>query len=469
MNFNAIFRNVRKHGIRGTLQIRRQRIEAQKEKDRRDRLCTWYHDCAFERSFLRLGDDARAEYMERIYAVEKELKELRPKTLKRMKKENKARYLKEVIPACYAEHAAKPVEDKIIIMESGAYSPSPSSYYVGKALEEQGEYEVKYMALMVRRVSEIEFYENAVDFVKELATAKAVFLSTANDILSQFDVRPETKVIQLWHGVGIFKKVGYSTVDNPKFGKSRKDREEYNQYRNYTYVTIPSEEQSWIFEESMQIPKEAGIIVPVGVSRTDVFYDPAFKQAALEDLYAAFPQIEGKKIILYAPTFRGETATAQAPDRLDVEKMAEALSDEYVLLIRYHGLCKTLPPIPEQWENTFAFDMNTNNILQIEQSLAIADICITDYSSVAFEYAILERPILFFAYDLEEYIDHRGMYYDYEEITPGPVCRTTEEMVDYIVHLDTRFDREKIHAFREKYVTMCDGHATERTLALLEA
>ena len=113
MNFNAVFRNVRKHGIRGTLQIRRQRIEAQKEKDRRDRLCTWYHDCAFERPFLRLGDDARAEYMERIYAVEKELKELRPKTLKRMKKENKARYLKEVIPACYAEHAAKPVEDKI--------------------------------------------------------------------------------------------------------------------------------------------------------------------------------------------------------------------------------------------------------------------------------------------------------------------------------------------------------------------
>ena len=71
----------------------------------------------------------------------------------------------------------------------------------------------------IKQVSEIEYYENALRFVEDLATAKAVFLSTANDILSQFDLRPETKVIQLWHGVGVFKKVGYSTIDNKNFGK----------------------------------------------------------------------------------------------------------------------------------------------------------------------------------------------------------------------------------------------------------
>ena len=103
-----------------------------------------------------------------------------------------------------------------------------------------------------------------------------------------------------------------------------------------------------------------------------------------------------------------------------------------------------------------------------EKLLLLADVCITDYSSIAFEYSILERPMLFFAYDLDDYLDERGMYLDYDEVTPGPVCRTNKELISYIKSLPEGFDREEVSAFRQKYAGMCDGHATERTIELIE-
>ena len=112
--------------------------------------------------------------------------------------------------------------------------------------------------------------------------------------------------------------------------------------------------------------------------------------------------------------------------------------------------------------------MGKKKILGIERLLAIADICITDYSSIAFEFAIMEKPLIFYAYDIDDYIDKRGMYYDYEEITPGPVYKTNEEMVNYISDIKNLFDKQIVIDFKEKYVKNCDGHATERTIALIE-
>lgn len=377
----------------------------------------------------------------------------------------KSRFIKHLIPEVYDAFSKRPVKNRVIFMENGN-SPSPSGYLLGKTLEEQGKYDVHYSGMKIRAVPWAEYYENALRFVKDLAQAKCLFLSTANDLLSHFDVRPETKVIQLWHGVGVFKKVGYSTVDNENFGKNLAERQEYDQYRNYDHVTIAAEEQSWIFEEAMRLPKEK--IAPVGVARTDVFFNPEYIESTFTKLHEEYPLTEGKKIILYAPTFRGSTGNAKAPDRLDISCFAEKLKDEYVLLIKHHGLSKDVPPVPEEWKNSFAYDIGESKTLGIERLLAIADICITDYSSIAFEFAIMERPIIFFAYDLDEYIDQRGLYYDYDEITPGPVLRTNEEIVEYISDIDNRFDRAEIAAFRKKHVGACDGHAVEKTIRLME-
>lgn len=373
-----------------------------------------------------------------------------------------ARYIKEIYPATYNKLRDNPVTNTVIIL--GKYkAPTPTTAAVGKALEEQGKYTVKYTSLRYRQVPDLEHFEIGLRFIRNLATAHAVVLSEATHIMSHLDIREETKVIQLWHGVGMFKKCGYSRIPEEK-----RDKLEYKAHRNYTDVTIAAPIQRESFEESMGIPKGSDVIKPIGIARTDVFYDPAYSQGALQKLYDEFPQIRGRKLILYAPTFRGESSNGRGPDKLDIRMMYETLGDDYVLLIKHHGLAKTVPPIPDDLKNVFAFDMRESKILTIEELLAIADICITDYSSVGFEYAITERPLIFFAYDIEEYIDDRGLYFGYDEITPGPVVKTTEEIVDYIANIDERFDPNEIREFKAKYVSGCDGHALERTLELFD-
>ncbi len=414
-----------------------------------------------------MSEEEHRKLSEELRKREADLKESDSEVYKSYRRRLRSKYLKDVIPSVYAEAAKNPVEEKVVFMENGTF-PAPTVDLLYAELLRQGKYSIKTFSLMIRKVSDAEYFMNAVDYIREAATAKAVFITTANRLMSQFDLRPETRLIQLWHGVGMFKKVGFSTLDSEGFGRSAKSREVYNDYRNYTDVTVAAEEQIWTFEDAFHISRDTGIFKPIGISRTDVFFDEEYRKERRRRLDEAFPECKGKKIILYAPTFRGRVAQATAPDELDIKKMAEKLSDDYVLLIRHHEVSKVFPKIPAEVESSFAFDMNRNNIMSTDGLLSIADILITDYSSLGFEFAVMEKPMVFFAYDLEEYLDTRGMYYDYSEITPGPVCKTTEEVADYIADIDNRFDRNAVREFREKYVGACDGHATERTIALIE-
>lgn len=414
-----------------------------------------------------MSEEEHSKLSETLREREANLKASDSEVYKSYRRRLRSKYLKDVIPSVYAEAAKNPVEKKVVFMENGRF-PAPTVDLLYDELLRQGQYSIKTFSLMIRKVSDAEYFMNAVDFIREAATAKAVFITTANRLMSQFDIRPETRLIQLWHGVGMFKKVGFSTLDSEGFGRSARSREVYNDYRNYTDVTVAAEEQIWTFEDAFHISRDTGIFKPIGISRTDVFFDEEYRKERRRRLEEAFPECKGKKIILYAPTFRGRVAQATAPDQLDIKKMAEKLADDYVLLIRHHEVSKVFPKIPEEEEGSFAFDMNRNNIMSTDGLLSIADILITDYSSLGFEYAVMERPMVFFAYDLEEYIDTRGMYYDYSEITPGPICKTTEEVADCIADIDNCFDWEKLRSFREKYVGACDGHATERTIALIE-
>ena len=107
--------------------------------------------------------------------------------------------------------------------------------------------------------------------------------------------------------------------------------------------------------------------------------------------------------------------------------------------------------------------------MDIASLLMVSDICISDYSSLVFEYSLMERPMIFLAYDLEEYYDDRGFYYPYEEMMPGPIVKTTEEVIERLQHLEDWFDRKLVCRFRDKFMSACDGHATERLLEVLES
>ena len=307
------------------------------------------------------------------------------------------------------------------------------------------------------------YIKRCLRMLEDISDAHYVFLNDACNVTSCIPLRKGTKIYQLWHACGAFKKFGMSTAELI-FGDNRKSLEKYPNYGNLSYVTVSSPEVIWAYEEAMNLKDTKTQVVATGVSRTDVFYDQHFIEQSKAAVYSVCPAAENKKIILYAPTFRGRVAKAESPDCLDIPAMKRALGDEYVLLIKHHPFVKQPPVVPEDCAD---FAMDVTKSLEIDQLLCASDVCVSDYSSLIFEYSLYERPMIFFAYDLDDYFDWRGFYYNYDELTPGPVVQETEEIIDYIRHLDARFDQAQVHAFKEKFMSSCDGHATDRIMALV--
>jgi CDP-ribitol ribitolphosphotransferase / teichoic acid ribitol-phosphate polymerase len=369
--------------------------------------------------------------------------------------------LKFIFPLYYKWHARKPIQkNKVLFIVNRKPTLPNSMTYVHDLLEQSGKFTIHDKFLLNLSLRYRQKFKVDMDLMKDLATANYVFLDEATVTTCGIHKRPETKIVQLWHGCGAFKKFGFSTADKI-FGGDAKEQLRFPMYRNFDLVCVSSPEVVWAYEEAMRLQGE-GNVKPVGVSRTDVFFQPEYIDAAHERVETAIPVAKDKKIILYAPTFRGRVAHAYGPDHFDYDMLYEALGQEYIILIKHHPLVKQLPEIPLEYRDSFVYDVSHS--MEIEDLICVSDICISDYSSLIFEYSLFEKPIILFAYDLDVYFDWRGFYYDYYEMAPGPVLISTEEIIDYIQNLDTQFDKEKMHAFREKFMRSCDGHSTERIL-----
>lgn len=369
------------------------------------------------------------------------------------------------MPAVYDKYKNQPIdENKVVFVEIRLAEISNSFRELYDELRNNYDYEIHTHFLRNSFVPRDQYIENCKKMLEDIATAKYVFVNEASDIISCVDLRQETVITQLWHGCGAFKRFGMSTADKI-FGFNGAEQKRHPFYKNYSYVTVSSPEVIWAYAEAMDLEDRKEIIRPVGVSRTDVFYKQEITDQAFEHLYEKFPAAKGKKIILFAPTFRGRVANAQTPDCFDLKMFAEHFADEYVVVFKHHPLVKVLPEIPEEYVDTFAYD--ATHTMTIEDLLCVSDICISDYSSLIFEYSLLERPMLFYAYDLDDYFDWRGFYYDYDALTPGPICKTNEEMVDYIEHIEERFNKQEVIDFKNKFMSACDGHATERIIEMV--
>lgn len=348
--------------------------------------------------------------------------------------------------------------NKVVFLESKQEKMPDSFETLYCALEECGDYKLLYISLGQHRVPRFTYFVHCVHALREIATAEYVFLNDASDVISCVNLRDQTKVVQLWHACGAFKKWGMSTADL-KFGGTREQILRHPFYKNLSLVTVSSPEVVWAYAEAMGLEKQRDIIKPLGVSRTDVFFSEAFILRARAHVQDLFPQTKNKKVILYAPTFRGRVSKASGPDRLDIDGLRKTLSKDYVLLIKHHPFVRDHPAVPKDCDG-FAFDVS--GAIEIEDLLCVADVCITDYSSIVFEYSLFERPMLFFAYDKGDYDDWRGFYYNYEEFVPGPIFENNEDLIEYLMHLDERYDGEKVTKFRQRFMSSCDGHATDR-------
>ncbi|WP_100009956.1 CDP-glycerol glycerophosphotransferase family protein [Lentibacillus sediminis] len=302
-------------------------------------------------------------------------------------------------------------------------------------------------------------FKHPISYVKSiyhLATASTVLVDTYYGFLAVTDFRENTTCVQLWHAAGAIKKFG---LEDPTNGtRSEKAMNRFKQvYSRFHYTTVGSDEMAATFQQSFGLTEDN--MIRTGIPRTDILFNKAEKARIYEYIKQDFPAIENKKILLYAPTFRNEQLT-DFQMQLDIAKLYHELSDEYVLFIKNH------PAVSYRLDTEYKdFVYDVSNFQETNKLLLITDVLITDYSSLPFEFSLLEKPMIFFSYDMEEYKVTSGLINNYESQMPGPVVFSTEAIVQTIKQ--NAFDLNQVRSFAKKWNEYSSGDSSDHVARLL--
>jgi len=333
--------------------------------------------------------------------------------------------------------------------------------YVVKALEEHTNQEI---IIITNKNTFVPFYESKrktviglssfhlikwVRFIYHLATSKTIMVDNYYGFLAATPFKEGTRCIQLWHAAGAIKTFGFEdeSVRNRSKGAVRRFNKVYDRF---SHVVVGSDEMADIFNRSFGV--EPNRIVKTGVPRTDLFFNEEAQKEIKEKLYGVFPILRDKKVILYAPTFRdNHEKEGQYP--LDAETLLHALGSDYILMIKNHPVITHTPS--EHLEGSV---INVSNYKDVNHLLLLTDILITDYSSIPFEFSLMEKPMIFYAYDLKEYTQIRGIQGEYRDIVPGPIARNTEDIIKYIQ--ENSFDEITIKNYKNKWNKYSTGQSS---------
>ncbi len=359
-------------------------------------------------------------------------------------------------------------DNKVVFLEVRERRLTDSFLPVYRALKKSGEWEIRCVFLQQDLADRRTVRALSLRAVRDLADARFIFVNDSSYLIGALPLRPETKVIQLWHACGAFKRFGYSLAGK-KFGAQKKELDRFPLYRNFSFVTVSSPEVRWAYAEAFSLPEDR--ILPVGIARTDVFYRPSAIRRAREKLRETLPEcFQGnrkRRVVLYAPTFRGRVATACSPEPPDFAALKKQLrTEDWLILCKHHLFVKKRPELPPGLED---FVRDVSDQMTIEELLMVSDVCVSDYSSLVFEYALFERPMIFYAPDLDDYNEWRGFYYPIEELLPGPIVTTTDRVGECLLRMDEWFDRAKMNEFRKRFMSACDGRVTERIVEYVQA
>jgi CDP-glycerol glycerophosphotransferase (TagB/SpsB family) len=271
-------------------------------------------------------------------------------------------------------------------------------------------------------------------------------------------IRPRqgTTFVQVWHACGAFKKFGYS-VAGAGFGADEAYARSVGIHANYDMSLVSAARFAPFYAEAFRAPLEL-FTARLGIPRTDLFFDDERRAATGVEVRRRYAIPEGRRVILYAPTFRGErTTVARDPTDLDLAALRDALGDDHVLLFRSHPFVGARPAADPALAG-FVIDVASHP--EINDLMLVSDVLVTDYSSAIFEFALLGRPIVFFAPDLDAYETERGFYFNYRTGVPGPILVTSGDVAAYL--RAGAFDVERVRRFAAESFDVADGRATER-------
>lgn len=254
--------------------------------------------------------------------------------------------------------------------------------------------------------------------------------------------KPSTVYLNTWHGASI------NLVGNAVEGRS-----DFN-WNHVDYFCISGEYERHFVERDFCLRPESVLLS--GLPRNDALYYATVEKK--EALRRKFNIPDGKKVILYAPTWRestdgGSSCTLKPP--IDLENWEKTLGKDYVLMVRAHVNTRQLLGL-EYGD----FVRNGSDEPIVNDLLILADYLISDYSSIILDYSILGRPIVCFAYDFDEYSSSRGFYFDLDKELPSGICRSEAEVLRYIIETDYDEACRKARAFRDSHMQV-GGKATE--------
>jgi teichoic acid ribitol-phosphate primase len=271
-------------------------------------------------------------------------------------------------------------------------------------------------------------------------------------------VRPRdgTTIVQTWHASGAFKQFGYSVLDK-SFGADEVLTDRVAIHSNYDVCLVSSASVAPHYAEAFRLPIER-FVSRLGIPRTDVLFGEERIARLVADIRSRYAIPDGRRVILYAPTFRGDSVVdATAGDGLDLGRLREALGEDHVVLVRLHPFIREHVALDPALAG-FAIDVSDHP--DINELLLVTDLLITDYSSVIYEFSLLGRPMVFFAPDREAYERERGFYFDYASGVPGPVFETTDALARHV--RAGAFDLGRVETFRAASFDVADGNATTR-------
>lgn len=369
-------------------------------------------------------------------------------------------------------------DEKLIVLESfsgKSYSDTPKAVYEYMLKEEKyNEYRFvwifkepeKYEALLKNPRTKLVKYRSA---ACERALSEAKYWIFNYRALDHWIPRKDQVYVQCWHGTPL-KRLGYDIANSDNAMNSTDEIRDkyYRDAKRFKYLLSPCAFATRVFKTAWNLKAlgKEDAILEVGYPRNDFLVNHTEKDVQDIKKRLGLGNSE-KKIILYAPTWRDNQHSASKgyiyKTEIDFEKLKTEFGDEYVILFRAHYLVAN----SFDFERYEGFVRDVSGIDDINELYVISDMLITDYSSVFFDYAILERPIIFYMYDLEKYRDEiRGFYLELGEL-PGRVVTTEQTLIKAVK--ESAFSRYKkvLEKFNKNFNYLNNGNVCETYVKFL--
>lgn len=263
-------------------------------------------------------------------------------------------------------------------------------------------------------------------------TCEVIILDGNSYVYANINTKKKVKTYQLWHAIGAIKQFGGNT--NRRY-----------QIKGYDYLITSSPYFSQVFAKTLNTLEENTFAL--GNAKSDYLFDKNFLKEQSNSFYKKYPELKGRKIVLYAPTFRGDGIEDMNLGSSNIEQLQEKLGEEYQVITKYHPLIAK--------KSSGNYNLSNESLYEL---LIVSDIIISDYSALIFDAILLDKKILLYLYDYDNYKSDRGFIIDPEELGI-PIAFNINGIYDIIT---SNFDNVNHQEIREKYLSNVDGKSSQR-------